>query len=52
MDVLDEVKIGVAYKLNGKPIESIPGKSFLIFHTLCEYFLLPWNAHTTQGGAE
>lgn len=44
LDVLDEIKVGVAYKLNGKRIPHFPGKipinksySFILIERMCRH---------------
>lgn len=49
MDVLEEVKIGVSYTLNGKPMESFPASDEDLKRVEVEYITLPgWMSSTEE----
>ena len=33
LDTFDEIKIGVAYKLNGELLDSMPGRKISVYYT-------------------
>ncbi|XP_036398421.1 adenylosuccinate synthetase isozyme 1 B-like isoform X2 [Megalops cyprinoides] len=48
LDVLDEIKVGVAYKLNGKRIPYFPANMEVLQKVVVEYETLPgWKSDTT-----
>lgn len=44
LDTLPEIKVGVAYKIDGEPIPSFPGRSFPLRYFIDVVFCLPISA--------
>ncbi|XP_073486424.1 adenylosuccinate synthetase isozyme 1 A-like [Aquarana catesbeiana] len=49
LDTLDEIKVGVAYKLNGKRIPYFPANQEILQQVEVEYEVMPgWKSDTTS----